>query len=64
MTFTVEDYHDLMQLLSEHPEWRSELRQLLLSDELLTLPDIVSTLAETQQHAEERLSRIETAIEI
>ncbi len=59
MTFTVEDYHDLVQLLSDHPEWRSELRQLLLSDELLTLPDIVSTLAEAQQHAEERLANVE-----
>ena len=39
MAFTVEDYRDLIQLLSEHPEWRSDLRQLLLSDELLTLPE-------------------------
>lgn len=69
MAFTVEDYRDLVQLLSEHPEWRSELRQLLLSDELLTLPEIVRGLAEAQQRAEERLanvedrlSRIETAI--
>ena len=70
MAFTVEDYRDLVQLLSEHPEWRSELRQLLLSDELLTLPEIVKELAEAQQRAEERLanvedrlSRIETAIQ-
>ena len=39
MAFTVEDYRDLVQLLSEHPEWRSELWQLLLSGELLTLPE-------------------------
>ena len=70
MAFTVEDYRDLVQLLSEHPEWRSELRQLLLSDELLTLPEIVRELAKAQQRAEERLanvedrlSRIETAIQ-
>ena len=39
MAFTVEDYRDLVQLLSERPEWRSELRQLLFSDELLILPE-------------------------
>ena len=77
MAFTVEDYRDLVRLLSEHPEWRSELRQLLLSEELLALPEIVRGLAEAQQRAEERLaaaekrltsveerlSRIETAIQ-
>ena len=59
MAFTVENYRDLVQLLSEHPEWRSELRQLLLSDELLTLPEIVRELAEAQQRAEERLANVE-----
>ena len=59
MAFTVEDYRDLVQLLSERPEWRSELRQLLLSDELLTLPEIVRGLAEAQQRAEERLAAAE-----
>lgn len=59
MAFTVEDYRDLVQLLSERPEWRSELRQLLLSDELLTLPEIVRGLAEAQQRAEERLANAE-----
>ena len=70
MAFTVEDYRDLVQLLSERPDWRSELRQLLLSDELLTLPEVVRGLAEAQQRAEvrlanveDRLSKIETAIQ-
>lgn len=38
MAFTVRDFHDLVKLLSEHPEWREELRALLLSLELLSLP--------------------------
>ena len=59
MAFTIEDYRDLIQLLSERPEWRSELRQLLLSDELLALPEIVRGLAEAQQRAEERLANVE-----
>ena len=48
MAFTVQDYHDLVRLLSEHPEWKSELRKLLLSGELLTLPAVVRELAEAQ----------------
>lgn len=59
MAFTVEDYRDLVRLLSEHPEWRSELRQLLLSEELLALPEIVRGLAEAHQRAEERLAAAE-----
>ncbi|HIE25665.1 TPA: DUF16 domain-containing protein [Candidatus Poribacteria bacterium] len=77
MAFTVKDYHDFVQLLSEHPEWKSELRHLLLSDELLALPQIVrelvevqrhtedrlNELVETQKHFEERLSRLETIVQ-
>ena len=63
MAFTVEDYRDLIQLLSERPEWRSELRQLLLSDELLTLPEIVRELAKAHQRAEERLANVEERLD-
>ena len=77
MAFTIQDYHDLARLLAEHPEWREELRRLLLSDELLALPEIVRELAkaqqrteerldalvEAQQHFEERLSRLETTVQ-
>ena len=52
MSFTVDDYHDLVQLLQQHPEWKSELKQLLLSDELLSLPDMMRELAASHQHAE------------
>lgn len=46
MPFTVSDFVDLVRLLEEHPEWRSELRRLILTDELLELPRIVKELAE------------------
>lgn len=59
MSFTVDDYRDLVQLLHQHPEWKSELRQLLLSDELLALPDMVRELAVSHQRAEERLAQAE-----
>ncbi len=32
---TVNDLHDLVRLLTEHPEWQVELRRLILTDELL-----------------------------
>jgi hypothetical protein len=46
MAFTAQDYSDLARLLVEHPEWRLELRRLLLSDELLALPETVQNLVE------------------
>ncbi len=55
MAFTIQDYHDLVQLLVEHPTWKAELRGLLLSDELLALPGVVKELAEAQRRTEERL---------
>ena len=44
--FSVQDFHDLIRILEEHPEWRSELRRLVLTDELLQLPRAVKELAD------------------
>jgi len=63
MAFEVKDYLDLVRLLQEHPEWRVELRRLLLTDELLTLPELVRELAEAQRRTEERVSRLEAVVE-
>jgi hypothetical protein len=38
MAFTVQDFHDLITLVVQHPEWRAELRRLVLTEELLALP--------------------------
>jgi hypothetical protein len=59
MAFTVEEFRDLLRILEERPEWRAELRRLVLTDELLTLPELVRALAEAQQRTEERLATIE-----
>src|SRR5215471_438369 len=54
MPFRVEDFHDLIRLLEERPEWRSELRRLVLSDELLALPEQIADLrASTKQRFQE-----------
>ncbi|MBA2446879.1 MAG: hypothetical protein H0V51_02515 [Chloroflexi bacterium] len=59
MALNVQDFHDLVRLLEQRPEWRAEPRRLVLTDELLALPAVVRELAEAQQHTEERLGRLE-----
>ncbi len=54
MAMETSDLHDLIRILEQHPEWRSELRRVLLSDDLLQLPDLVREIAEAhQQHSQE-----------
>lgn len=69
MPFTVEDFFDLARLLEQRPEWRAELRRLLLPDEVLSLPQTIQalaglvealtkdvrTLTEAQRHTEKQL---------
>ena len=42
----IRDFHDVVRLLEEHPEWRAELRCLILRDELLALPQQMARLTE------------------
>jgi hypothetical protein len=44
MPFTADAFHDLIRLVESHPEWRAELRRLVLTDELLALPEQVGVL--------------------
>ncbi len=60
---------DLLKALEEHPEWRDHLRQLLLSRELLDVPERLAFLTRTVQdilHLLEqrirRMDRLEEAI--
>jgi len=61
MAFEVSDYLDLLRLLQEHPEWRAELRRLLLTDEVLTLPQLVRELVEAQRHTETHVAALAEA---
>jgi hypothetical protein len=65
MPFTSDEFHDLIRLVEAHPEWRSELRRLVLTDELLALPEQVgaltrevTTLATTQQRLAEQMTAL------
>jgi len=58
MSFTVEDFRDLVGILEQHPDWRGELRRWMLSEELLALPQAVRDLAEAQRRTEERIGQL------
>ncbi len=63
MPFTVEDFHDLIRLLETRPEWREEIRRLVLTHELLALPELVRSLAVAQQHTEQQVAALAAAQE-
>lgn len=63
MAFTVRDFRDLVELLEQHPEWRAELRRLVLTEELLALPQLIRELVDAQQHTEQRLERLEVTVQ-
>jgi predicted nuclease with TOPRIM domain len=44
MPFTARDFQSLVRALERHAEWKAELRRLLLTDELLALPQVVGAL--------------------
>ena len=58
MAFTVGDFHDLVRLLEQHPEWRAELRRLVLTEDELGLSAALRQLAEAQARTEEALVRL------
>jgi len=70
---TINDISDLAKILQERPEWLSTIRGLVLTEEVLRLPETMAALAKTvdalaQQTAEqfrvvnERLGRLETDV--
>ncbi len=58
MSFTVEDFRDLLGILQQRPEWRTELRRWMLSEDFLALPEAVRELAEAQRRTEERIGQL------
>lgn len=62
MVFEVNDYHQLVDLLRKHPEWREELRRLLLSEELLTMPQLMRQIEQTIAEIVEMQKRTEQVV--
>jgi hypothetical protein len=55
----VEDFHDLIRLLQARPEWRADLRRVVLTDELLALPEQIARLqVETDRRFHELAGQI------
>ena len=61
MSLTVNDLADFRQLLIAHPEWRSELRPLILGEQIESLPEIVRRLSEAQVRTEQRMVELAEA---
>jgi archaellum component FlaC len=61
VAFTVSDFHDLVRLLEERPEWRAELQRVLLGDRLLRLPELVQELVEAQRRTAEQVAALAEA---
>jgi len=60
MPFTVEEFRDLVRILEEKPEWRAELRRLVLTEELLSLPEQLAALrAETERRFQEMAATVD-----
>ncbi len=57
VTFGAEDFHELIRLLQQHPEWQDELRRYVLSRELLALPAEVRDLRAEMERSFSELAR-------
>jgi hypothetical protein len=58
MPFELPDFQDLIRFLRDHPDWQEELRALILTQELLTLPALVRELTETVAHLADRMDQL------
>ena len=56
MSFTVEDLHDLIQLLERQPAWLTDVRRVVLTKELLALPEQLARLQQTTAHELQQLT--------
>ncbi len=60
---TINDISDLVRILQERPDWLDAVRRMILTDELLRLPETVAKIAadlqEYSRQTNERLARLE-----
>ncbi|MFN3741167.1 MAG: hypothetical protein ACK4VW_00665 [Anaerolineales bacterium] len=76
MPWNFQEYQEFVETFYRHPEWRAQLRQLILTEELLRIPvsveelkvaqeltqQSIRELAEAQKKSEERLTRLEQTV--
>jgi len=49
MAFSVDEFREWVHILYVHPEWREEVRRMVLTNEILELPGIVHELADSHR---------------
>ena len=63
MGFTVNDLQDLIRLLEENPQWRAQLRPVILGEEFDRMPGIMRELAEAQQRTTDSLAGLTARVD-
>jgi hypothetical protein len=63
MSFAVDDYRALVQLLLDHPEWRAELRPLILGEEFEDVPRRVGRLEEALTRLTEQVEKLSQSVD-
>jgi cell division protein FtsB len=63
MAFTVNDFHDMIEIMEQNPAWRKDLRRVLLGDDFVGIPDLVKELVEINRRNDERFGRVETRMD-
>ena len=66
--YDLKDFQDVIRVLEEHPEWQADLRRVLLTKDILTLPEQIAQLTEAvreltaaQVRTEQRLNTLAEA---
>ena len=59
MSFVISDLHDMIVLIEHHPEWKAELRRVLLGDDFLEIPVLVRQLVEANRRHDEQFKHID-----
>jgi hypothetical protein len=54
----IKDFQEVVRLLEEHPEWRADLRRLILTDELLALPQEIAQLTRQVSRLSEQMATL------
>jgi len=57
----IKDFRDVIHLLEEHPEWQADLRRVILTNDLLALPQQVDRLIEAQTHTDKQIQALTEA---
>ena len=58
MAFSVNDFKDLLQLLNSNPQWRDELRRVILAEDYLALPEAAQVLMKAQKEMAEAIAAL------